>query len=59
MSAIINQIIYKFLSIIMSIAMLLGIPFDGLKADDSNWNTNYKYVFVHGLSGWEIGRAHV
>ena len=52
MSAIIHQIIYKLLSILMSIAMVLGIPFDGFKADDSNWNTNYKYVFVHGLSGW-------
>lgn len=52
MAAIINQIIYKFISIFLSIAMLLGIPVDGFKADDSNWNTNYKYVFVHGLSGW-------
>ena len=52
MAAIINQIIYKLMSILMSIAMLLGIPVDGFKADDSNWNTNYKYVFVHGLSGW-------
>ncbi len=52
MSAIINQIIYKITSILISIAMLLGIPVDGFKADDRNWNTNYKYVFVHGLSGW-------
>lgn len=52
MAAIIHQIIYKLVSIIMSIAMVLGIPVDGFKADDSNWNTNYKYVFVHGLSGW-------
>lgn len=52
MAAIINQIIYKITSIIISIAMFLGIPIGGLKVDDSNWNTNYKFVFVHGLSGW-------
>lgn len=52
MAAIINQIIFKLTSIFICIAMFLGIPVDGFKADDSNWNTNYKYVFVHGLSGW-------
>lgn len=52
MAAIIHQMIYKVISFIMSIALFLGIPFDGVKADDSNWKTNYKYVFVHGLSGW-------
>lgn len=52
MAAIISQIIYKITSVLISIAMLLGIPVDGFKADDSNWKTNYKYVFVHGLSGW-------
>lgn len=52
MSVIIHQIVYKFISIFMSIALVLGIPFDKFKEDDSNWNTNYKYVFVHGLSGW-------
>lgn len=52
MSAIIHQIIYKFTSIVMSVVMLFGIKSDCLKVDSSNWNTNYKYVFVHGLSGW-------
>lgn len=52
MAAIIHQMIYKVISFIMSIALFLGIPFDGVKVDDSNWKTNYKYVFVHGLSGW-------
>ena len=23
-----------------------------VKLETENWNTNYKYVFVHGLSGW-------
>ncbi len=52
MAAIINNIIYKFVSFFVSIAMLFGYSGDCLKADSSNWNTNYKYVFVHGLSGW-------
>lgn len=52
MSAIIHNIIYKFISIIMSVLMLFGYSGDCLKADSSEWNTNYKYVFVHGLSGW-------
>lgn len=52
MSAIFHQIIYKFMSLLVSIAMLFGIGGDFLKTDSSEWNTNYKYVFVHGLSGW-------
>ena len=52
MSAIIHNLIYKVLSFLMSIAMLFGISTDKLEADSSSWNTNYRYVFVHGLSGW-------
>lgn len=52
MSAILHQIVYKFMSIIMTVAMIFGATGDCLKADDTEWNTNYKYVFVHGLSGW-------
>jgi len=52
MAAIVHQIIYKIISVIISIAMLFGYSGDCLKADSSNWNTNYKYVFVHGLMGW-------
>lgn len=52
MSAILQGFLFKILSLFMSIAMLFGISCDGFKADSSNWNTNYKYVFVHGLSGW-------
>lgn len=52
MSAIIHQIIYKFISIIMAVTMLFGGAGDYLKADSSEWNTNHKYIFVHGLSGW-------
>ncbi len=52
MSAILHQIVYKFISVIMTVAMLFGASGDFLKADSSEWNTNYKFVFVHGLSGW-------
>lgn len=52
MSALFHQIVYKLFSIIISIAMLFGASGDCIKADSTDWNTNYKYVFVHGLSGW-------
>lgn len=52
MTAILNQIVYKLTAILVSVLMLFGVSADWLKADSSEWNTNYKYVFVHGLSGW-------
>ena len=52
MNAIFNNIIYKLISFFLSIAMLFGYSGEGLKEDASQWNTNYKFVFVHGLSGW-------
>ena len=52
MSVIFQGFIFKLLSLFMSVAMLFGISFDGFKSDSSEWNTNHKYVFVHGLSGW-------
>ncbi len=52
MQVFINNIVYKFISLIVSVAMIFGYSGECLKADSSNWNTNYKYVFVHGLSGW-------
>lgn len=52
MQVFINNIVYKFISLIVSVAMLFGYSGECLKADSSNWNTNYRYVFVHGLSGW-------
>ena len=51
MSAILHQIAYKFLSLILSFLALFGYSSDYLKADSSEWNTNYSYVFVHGLMG--------
>ncbi len=52
MQVFINGIIYKIISLLVSVAMLFGYSGECLKVDSSNWNTNYKYVFVHGLSGW-------
>lgn len=52
MHAIIHHLIYKMISLLVGITVLFGGSADCLKVDDTNWNTNYKYVFVHGLSGW-------
>lgn len=52
MSVIINGFIHKIIGVFLSVAMLFGISCDSYKADSSDWNTNYKFVFVHGLSGW-------
>lgn len=42
------------LSFILAFLSLFGIylPKTDVKADTENWNTNYPYVFVHGLMGW-------
>ncbi|MDE6110787.1 MAG: hypothetical protein K2F65_02600 [Eubacterium sp.] len=44
---------------IISIVMLMVLAFSACsnskpvsKVEKNEWNTNYKYVFVHGLSGW-------
>ncbi len=52
MQVLINNIVYKIGSLVLSVAMLFGYSGECLKADSSSWNTNYRYVFVHGLSGW-------
>ncbi len=52
MSTILHQIAYKAVSILLSLLAIFGYSSDYLKADSSEWNTNYDYVFVHGLMGW-------
>lgn len=44
----------KLLTLILSVAVLLTACSSQptVKIDTNNWNTNYKFVFVHGLSGW-------
>ena len=49
---IINNIISIFMSLIMGLLSLLGISSNKPNIDKSEWNTNYRYVFVHGLMGW-------
>ena len=46
--------------LVAALAVILVISFAGCKSSSGkvadsqkdNWNTNYTYVFVHGLSGW-------
>lgn len=52
MQAILHHLIYKVISLVLSITMLFGVGETALQVDQSAWNTNYSYVFVHGLSGW-------
>ncbi len=42
------------LSLILTFLSLLGIyiPKNDVVIDKEYWNTNYSFVFVHGLSGW-------
>ena len=46
----------KISALILSVAILLSAcsskSASVTATDSSKWNTNYKYVFVHGLSGW-------
>lgn len=42
----------KIISFIMALLMLLGVDVSIFKKPDNQWNTNYKYVMVHGLMGW-------
>ncbi len=42
------------LSLILAFLSIFGVylPTTDFQADKESWNTNYSYVFVHGLSGW-------
>lgn len=44
----------KIISIILTIMILFSACASQpvAKVENNSWNTNYKYVFVHGLSGW-------
>ena len=45
----------KIVSIPMAIIMTIVsffFPYEGKEVNPDEWNTNYPYVFVHGLSGW-------
>lgn len=40
------------MSVIMGLLSVFGISLDETKTNPDEWNTNYTYVFVHGLMGW-------
>ncbi len=42
------------LSLLLSLLSVFGIylPKTNVSVNKENWQTNYSYVFVHGLSGW-------
>lgn len=45
----------KIVALIMAVVLMLSacaIKTEVTNADTTSFNTNYKYVFVHGLSGW-------
>ena len=52
MKAVLHNIVYRFAAVILALSMFFGGSGDFFKADSSEWSTNYKYIFVHGLSGW-------
>lgn len=49
-----KKLIVRILCVVSIIAMLSSCAKSTptVKIDSNNWNTNYTYVFVHGLSGW-------
>lgn len=52
MQAFLNGILFKCISLFLSVLSALGVSTNFFHADSRNWKTNYTYVFVHGLSGW-------
>ena len=52
MMSIISRITAMVMSVIMGLLSFFGIALPDHEVDDSNWNTNYSYIFVHGLMGW-------
>jgi len=52
MKAIFHNLLYKLIAIVLGVSMLFGVSTSWFQADQSKWQTNYTYVFVHGLSGW-------
>ena len=52
MKAIFHNLLFKLIAIVLAVSNLFGASTAWFQADQSNWKTNYTYVFVHGLSGW-------
>lgn len=49
---IFQRISAMIMSIIMGLLSVFGYSFEENKVNSDEWNTNYTYVFVHGLMGW-------
>ncbi len=49
---IISRITSMFLSVLMGILSVFGVSLPDHEVKQDDWNTNYKYIFVHGLMGW-------
>lgn len=47
-----NRIAAMFMSLLMGLLSVFGISISDTEVNESEWNTNYSYVFVHGLMGW-------
>lgn len=47
-----SRLIAMVMSLIMGLLSVFGITTDDTRTDESQWNTNYSYIFVHGLMGW-------
>ena len=47
-----KAIISGILSFIMMMASFFGIYAPKADLQKEDWNTNYSYIFVHGLMGW-------
>ncbi len=45
-----RKLVSFFMSILMFLIPTLNLPKN--EVNDSEWTTNYAYVFVHGLNGW-------
>ncbi|MBR2315419.1 MAG: hypothetical protein IKA56_02120 [Clostridia bacterium] len=52
MTAVFMGIVQKFISLALSVLMLLGFNVNVPQKEHEDWNTDYKYVMVHGLMGW-------
>ena len=50
-----KKVSIRIISIVMLMAMVFSACSNSMpvsKVENDRWNSNYKYVFVHGLSGW-------
>ena len=47
-----SKLILISIAIILALISCSSMPKEESLLEKENWNTNYTYVFVHGLSGW-------